>query len=137
MSKKILFFIIYFVFVNMSIAADFEFKRDSEIGVKLGMFGNGDALFKKKLGTGAGKTIQISSLFVWSYDGSVWEKGGNLYLINDDSMGIAYRVVCSVSSEVGDKFMETKSRREISLTGTIKSYDSSSGLLIEPCNATW
>ena len=137
MSKKILFFIIYFVFVNMSIAADFEFKRDSEIGVKLGMFGNGDALFKKKLGTGAGKTIQINSLFVWSYDGSVWEKGGNLYLINDDSMGRAYRVVCSVSSEVGDKFMETKSRREISLTGTIKSYDSSSGLLIEPCNATW
>jgi hypothetical protein len=76
-------------------------------------------------------------MFVWSYDGSEWEKGGKLHLMNDDSMGRAYRITCSISSENGDKFMETKKRRVIVASGILKDYSSSYGLTIDPCNATW
>ena len=58
-------------------------------------------------------------------------------MISEDSMGSAYRVTCSVSPAVGDKFMETKKRRDIRIDGKIKSYTSSGGLVIDPCNATW
>jgi hypothetical protein len=113
------------------------FESDSKLGLALGMLGEGDALLKKKLGTSVGKPIQITSMFVWSYDGSEWEKGGKLHLMNDDSMGRAYRITCSISSENGDKFMETKKRRVIVASGILKDYSSSYGLTIDPCNATW
>lgn len=112
-------------------------ENDRELGLALGMLGNGDALLKKKLGTSVGNPIVIKSLYVWSTDSSEWEKGGKLHLINDDSMGRAYRVICSISSQDGDKFMETKKRRDVAITGVLKDYSSSEGLTIDPCTATW
>jgi hypothetical protein len=137
MRLKFLSFIIFSVVAVNSIAQELTFKRDSEIGTGLGMFGSGDPLLKKQLGTGVGKVIKISEFYVWSYDGSDWEKGGKLHLINDDSMGRQYRVTCSLPANLGDKFMADSKRRSINITGKIASYSSSSGLVIDPCNATW
>jgi len=113
------------------------FESDNALANSLGMLGQGDALLKKKLGTSVGKPIQITSMFVWSLDSSEWEKGGKLHLMNDDSMGRAYRITCSISSENGDKFMKTKKRRVIVASGILKDYSSTDGLTIDPCNATW
>ena len=113
------------------------FESDSKLGLALGMLGDGDALLKKKLGTSVGKPIEIQKMFVWSFDGSDWEKGGKLHLMNDDSMGRQYRITCSISSQDGDKFMETKKRRTVAVKGILKDYSSAYGLQIEPCTATW
>jgi len=118
-------------------AQDLKFESDYAIQKGLGMFGDGDPLMKKQLGTGVGKSVKIDKLFVWSFDGSDWEKGGKLHLINDDSMGRQYRITCSLPPAMGDKFMADKKRRDIALSGKISSYSSSTGLLIDPCNATW
>lgn len=137
-SRKIVIALCQHAPVVAEVKADpIVFESDSKLGLALGMLGKGDALLKKKLGTSVGKPIQITSMFVWSYDGSEWEKGGRLHLINDDSMGRAYRITCSISSENGDKFMETKKRRDIVASGILKDYSSSYGLTIDPCNATW
>ena len=74
-------------------------------------------------------------MFVWSADQSDWEKGGKLHLFNDNSMGRQYTVICSVSPQTGDKFMKTGKRRTIAIKGKIKSYSSTNGLMIDPCNA--
>jgi hypothetical protein len=95
------------------------FESDGELGIALGMMGQGDALLKKKLGTNIGNPITIKKMFVWSTDSSDWEKGGKLHLINDDSMGRAYRITCSISSQDGDKFMETNKRRTIVASGIL------------------
>ncbi len=114
------------------------YDSDIEIGDALGAHGGKeDALLKKRLGTSVGKNIAIRHLFVASIGSSEWERGGNLDLINDYSMGQAFRIVCSVPPKIGDKFMETKAMRDIALTGTIASYSSSTGLHINPCNASW
>lgn len=113
------------------------FERESELVAGLGMVGGGDPLLMKKLGTSIGGQIEIKKMYVWSYDGTDWEKGGKFHIMNDDSMGRAYSVKCSVSSEIGDKFMETKNKRDVSIVGTIANYSSSNGLVIDPCTATW
>ena len=113
------------------------FEREIDLKLALGVLGGGDALLKKKLGTSVGGAIEIKKMYVWSYDGSDWERGGNLYLLNDYSLSREGKVVCSVSPQIGDKFLESKKRRDIAITGTIKSYSSSDGLFIEPCLATW
>jgi hypothetical protein len=113
-----------------------SFEKDFDIGP--GLAGRAvDPLLSKKLGTSVGGQIEIKSMYVWSFNSFEWEKGGNLHLVNEDSLGGSSRVVCSVNAATGDKFMQSKNRRTISLTGTIKSYSSSEGLFIEPCNATW
>jgi hypothetical protein len=113
------------------------FERETDLQAALGVVGGGDALLKKRLGTSKGGAIEIKQMYVWSYDGSDWERGGNLYLLNDYSLGREGKVVCSVSPQIGDQFMASKKRRDIAITGTIKDYSSSDGLLIEPCLATW
>jgi hypothetical protein len=92
---------------------------------------------QKKLATSIGKTIAINDMYVFKINDSSWLTGGNLELINDDSLGARTRIVCSVSPLTGDKFMETKKRREIAIIGKIETYSSSTGLIIKPCNATW
>ncbi len=115
-----------------------EFDLLDALGIDaLGRVSGGGALFMKKLGTSVGGAIEIKQLTVWKYDKSDWERGGNLHLMNDYSLGRAGKVVCSVSPQIGDKFMETRKTYDIAIKGTIKSYSSSEGLLIEPCMATW
>lgn len=115
-----------------------KFDDAFDLQVALGMMGsqNGDALLKKDLATGRYDKISLESMHVMSVDLSAWEQGGNLILINDDSMGIAYRIGCSLSSEAGDKFMTDGERRFVKIDGAIKSYSSLTGLSIEPCVAT-
>lgn len=137
MKAKILFAIVAVMMGTQTHAQNFNFQDAGDIQDALGMFGEPNPLLRKQLGTGAGKDISISKMFVWSYDGSDWERGGKLHLINDDSMGRAYRITCSVDSSTGDKFMEDRSRKNIAISGKIKSYSSTSGLIIDPCNARW
>jgi len=137
MSNKFLNLMIATIIVAPpAFAQDFNFKNDGSIGSALGMFGNPDPLLKKQLGTGKGKEIKIDSFFVWSYDGSDWEKGGKLHLINDDSMGRAFRITCSISSDDGDKFMKNAKRGARKVVGLVSSYSTSYGLIIDPCVAT-
>lgn len=129
--------VLMFAFSFNVLGQALSFNSETEIVAGLGMVGGGDPLLKKQLGTGVGKAISIGSMYVWSYNGSDWERGGKLHLLNDDSMGRQYRVTCSVTPSVGDKFMADKKRRDIKIKGVIKSYSSASGLVIDPCNATW
>lgn len=115
-----------------------KFDDDYDLQVALGMMGpqDGDALLKKDLAIGRYDKISLESMRIMSVDSSAWEQGGNLILINDDSMGIAYRIGCSLGSEAGDKFMTVGKQRSVKIDGAIKSYSSLTGLLIEPCVAT-
>ena len=137
MKVKIFSLILAAIFSSHSFSQDFKYKQAKELQLDLGMLGNGDALLKKKLSTSKGKDIVIDSFFVWWTDSSLWEKGGNLYLSIDDSMGPAYAITCVVSPEIGDKFMKNKKRRDVKIVGKISSYSSANGLVIEPCVATW
>jgi hypothetical protein len=94
------------------------------------------ALFKKRLGTSIGAQITIPKFFIWSVDSTEWENGGKLYIINDNSLGREFRVACALSPANGDRIMENMQRREVDLTGTIVSYSSGSGLMIDPCEIT-
>jgi hypothetical protein len=120
---------------------DFDYEDATEYEKVIGApwdSSGGNALVKKQLATGVGKTIRIKSITIWSVDSIEWEKGGKLHLINDWSLGKQHRVICSVSPSIGDKFMETKERRYgIPITGKIVSYSSSDGLRIDPCVATF
>lgn len=110
-----------------------EFNYQQEMGNSVEGKSTTPALFKKRLGTSIGAKIVIPEFFMWSLDSSEWEKGGKLYIANDDSMGSEFGISCAVSSEQGDKIMVNKARREFDISGTIASYSSSSGLLIDPC----
>lgn len=119
---------------------DINLKSEFEYQQKMGnsVEGKSDSpdLFKKELGTSIGSTITIPGFFLWSKDSSEWEKGGKLIVTNDDSMGSQFRIACALSPDQGDKIMKDLTRREIDITGTISSYSSSNGLLIDPCNVT-
>ena len=119
---------------------DINLKSEFEYQQKMGnsVEGRSDSpdLFKKQLGTSVGSTITIPEFFMWSKDSSEWEKGGKLIVTNDDSMGSEFRIACALSPDQGDKIMKNLTRRDIDITGTISSYSSSNGLLIDPCSVT-
>ena len=119
---------------------DIKLKSEFEYQQKIGNSVEGRSrtpdLFKKELGTSVGSTITIPKFFLWSNDSSEWEKGGKLKIYNDDSMGAEFRIACALSSDKGDKIMKNKVRREVDITGTISSYSSSDGLVIDPCTIT-
>jgi hypothetical protein len=94
-------------------------------------------LFRKKLGTSIGHKITLPDFFLWKLDSREWTRGGKLYVMNDDSLGPEYGVQCELSPADGDRIMKTRSRRAVDVTGVIKSYSISRGLVIDPCHITW
>lgn len=113
-----------------------EFEYQQRMGNTVEGRSSSPDLFRKELGTSVGSTITIPEFFIWSSDSSEWERGGKLQIFNDDSMGSEFRIACALSPEQGDKIMKNKVRRELDITGTISSYSSSDGLLIDPCTIT-
>jgi hypothetical protein len=90
-------------------------------------------LMQKKLNMSKGKTILVKSIYLWKFDKSEWLQGGPLHLMNDDSLGKATRLTCTISADDGDKFMENPQRQDVSMKGILKGFDGSSGTVIEPC----
>ncbi len=119
---------------DIILKSEFEYQQKMGNSVE-GRSGSPD-LFKKELGTSVGSTITIPEFFIWSNASSEWERGGKLQIFNDDSMGSEFRIACALSPDQGDKIMKNKVRREVDITGTISSYSSSDGLLIDPCTIT-
>jgi len=90
-------------------------------------------LMQKKLNMNKGKTILVKSVYLWQFDKSEWLQGGPLHLMNDDSLGKATKLTCTISAEDGDKFMANPQRQDVSMKGILKGFDGSSGTQIEPC----
>ena len=89
---------------------------------------------KKKIGMAIGKQITFGNLYVWSYDDDEWLSGGNLYLMNDDSLGGG--VTCAISPSEGDKFMSNPKRIDVRVVGIIKSFSDRAGIRLDPCAIT-
>lgn len=125
---------------------EFKFRSESEYQVNMGNLAQRDEatdpknnspdLFKKKIGTAVGAKITIPHFFIWNLDDSEWVKGGKLYVFNDHSAGSEFTISCALSPQQGDKFMKTRARREVDITGTIDSFSSEFGIKIAPCEIT-
>lgn len=92
-----------------------------------------DPLWKKELNSNIGNKIIINDFYIWAYDDYDWVSGGNLIVINDDSLGTDSRITCSISPEQGDIFMEHRQRISVYIEGVIRAFDNYDGLRIEPC----
>lgn len=111
---------------NVSIS----FNDESEFIAKMAT----DPTLSKQLGTSVGKVVEFKDYNVYSTDKSQWEKGRNLSLLNDDSLGSETTVECKLSARDGDEFLNDTSRKHVTMKGVIQSFSSSSGLVLSPCS---
>ena len=110
-------------------APEITFPDESKYIAKMAV----DPSLAKTLGMAGGKIVEFKDFGVYSYDNSSWEKGGDLSLLNDCSLGMQTKIDCQLSPGDGDAFMKYATRRHIRIRGVIKSFSSSGGLTISPC----
>ncbi len=94
-------------------------------------------LNRKKLASMIGRMISISNLPIWTFNSREWERGGSLYLFNDDGLGLEFRITCAVDSRTGDTIMKNPRRRLVDVSGLIKNFSREEGLVLDPCNLDW
>ena len=130
--RKVAFLYLTFVFyVSLStnvLAQEIVIESAMEIA-----FSGMPPLMKKELNMARGEEILVKDVHIWSYDDDDWMNGGQLHLINDDSMGTFSRITCSISPDAGDEFMQDPKRRSVSMRGTLQGYSDRSGITISPC----
>ncbi|NDW53617.1 hypothetical protein [Aliiroseovarius sp. PrR006] len=93
------------------------------------------ALQLKDLASKRGQTIFIEEVYVFFVQDESWINGGNLTIVNDDSLGSVGRVTCVLSPEDGDNFMEKPHKGIYSISGVLDQFSRRSGIKIFPCKA--
>ena len=131
--KVVLFCCFLSLFIQNSNSKDIILEMDIDHALNFEF----DPLYKKTLNTSVGDKVIIKEYYIWSYDDDDWQKGGNLYLINDDSMGSRTRITCSITPDEGDKFMMIKQKMTVKVEGVIDEYSDYNGLTLNPCKITY
>lgn len=111
------------------------FKYETEVGYTAKILT--DPVIRRELAANAGTgRVEFQEFRIYSRDMSEYEQGGRALALNDGSMSPATQITCRLSASKSDVFARQMKFGLTVLGGTIKSYDRSGGLVLDPCDYT-